>query len=70
MRLAAEEGDAAAQFNLGVMYADGRGVPQDETEAVRWYRLAAERGNARAQANLGVKYGGLYTVLPTAPVGA
>ena len=38
----AEQGDAAAQFNLGVMYNNGRGVLKDEAEAVRWYRLAAD----------------------------
>ena len=34
LRKAAQAGDANAQFNLGVMYADGRGVPQDDTQAV------------------------------------
>jgi VWFA-related protein len=38
-------------------YSIGEGVPQDEVEAVRWYRLAAEQGDARAQGNLGVMYG-------------
>ena len=51
-RLAAEQGFAAAQFNLGVMYTRGRGVPEDAREAVRWYRLAAEQGHAGAQAAL------------------
>ena len=37
-----EQGDAAAQYQLGVMYADGEGVPQDDSEALRWYRMAAE----------------------------
>ena len=46
----------SAQFNLGAMYGTGRGVPQDDAEAVRWYRLAAEQGNADAQFNLGVVY--------------
>ncbi len=46
-RLAADQGDADAQFNLGIMYENGRRVPQDETEAVRWYRLAADQGFAR-----------------------
>ena len=55
-RHAAEQGDADAQFNLGVAYATGRGVPQDDAETVRWYRLAAEQGNASAQANLGFMY--------------
>ena len=52
-RLAAEQGDAAAQRNLGLMYANGRGVPEDDAEAVRWYRLAAEQGLASAQYSLG-----------------
>ena len=38
------------------MYDTGAGVPEDATEAVRWYRLAADQGHARAQLNLGVKY--------------
>lgn len=44
-----ESGVVEAQFNLGVMYARGLGVPQDYKQAVRWYRLAAEQGNAKAQ---------------------
>ena len=40
----AEQGDATAQFNLGLMYDTGEGIPQNDTEAVRWYRLAAEQG--------------------------
>ena len=56
VRQAAEQGDATAQFNLGNMYASGRGVLEDDAEAVRWYRLAAEQGHADAQFNLGVKY--------------
>ena len=56
VRQAAEQGDATAQFNLGNMYANGEGVPQDAAEAVRWYRLAAEQGDADAQFNLGVMY--------------
>ena len=55
-RLAAEQGDADAQYNLGVMYANGKGVLKDAAEAVRWYRLAAEQGLASAQYNLGVMY--------------
>ena len=43
-RRAADQGDADAQFKLGVMYSEGRGVPQDDAEAVNWYRLAAEQG--------------------------
>lgn len=55
-RLAAEQGYAQAQFNLGVIYATGEGVPKDDAEAVKWYRLAAEQGYAQAQFNLGVGY--------------
>jgi TPR repeat protein len=45
-----------AQSNLGVMYHPGKGVPQDDAEAVWWYRLAAGQGDADAQNNLGVNY--------------
>ena len=56
IRLAAELGVAEAQFNLGNMYDLGRGVPQDDAEAVRWYRLAAEQGGTGAQYNVGIMY--------------
>ncbi len=52
----AEQGEASAQGNLGVMYAKGQGVPQDYKEAVKWYRRAAEQGDATAQNNLGGMY--------------
>jgi TPR repeat protein len=55
-RRAAERDYAPAQCNLGVMYANGRGVEPDDTEAVRWFRRAAEQDYARAQCNLGVLY--------------
>ena len=55
-RVRAEAGGAIAQYNLGVMYANGEGVPEDDAEAVRWYRLAAEQGTAAAQSNLGIMY--------------
>ena len=44
----AEAGDEVAQYNLGVMYDNGLGVPQDPKEAVKWYRLAAEQGDVDA----------------------
>ena len=56
MRVLAEQGDAIAQYNLGFMSASGRGVPEDDVEAVRWYRLAADQGYAIAQYNLGLMY--------------
>ena len=52
----AEEGNAVAQNNLGLMYHNGWGVPQDDKEAVYWYRLAVEQGYAIAQYNLGLMY--------------
>ena len=55
VRARAEQGDAAAQNNLGCMYDQGRGAPQDDREAVRWWRLAADQGNAEAQAALEVR---------------
>jgi TPR repeat protein len=55
-RMAAEQGDAMAQYNLGWRYADGRGAPADKAEAVKWYRQAAEQGHADAQAHLGYCY--------------
>ena len=50
----AKQGGAVAQFNLGQMYRDGQGVPQDYKTALKWYRLAAKQGDADAQYNLGV----------------
>mgnify|MGYP002738644727 CR=1 FL=1 len=52
----AEQGDAAAQFNLGVMYLNGEGVPRDVSQALTWYHKAAEQGNAVAQFFLGDMY--------------
>ncbi len=52
----ANEGDADAQYNLGLMYDGGKGVPLDDAEAVKWYRLAADQGDADAQTNLGLMY--------------
>ena len=50
----AEQGDADEQTGLGLIYANGgRGVPQDDIEAVKWYRRVAEQGIAKAQAALG-----------------
>lgn len=49
----AAQGNATSQYNLGFMYYNGQGVPQDFKEAVKWYRLAADQGHATAQNNLG-----------------
>src|SRR5689334_6799617 len=53
-RPVAEAGDANAQYNIGMLYARGQGVPQDYRQAAEWYRKAAEQGVAAAQYNLGV----------------
>ncbi len=45
----AEQGAAKVQFNLGNMYFEGKGVPQDYQEAAKWYRKAAEQGYVEAQ---------------------
>ena len=56
IRPLAKSGNDVAQYNLGLMYANGNGVRQDYTEALKWYRLAAEQGFAPAQTNLGLMY--------------
>jgi len=50
----AEKGHPAAQFNLGLLYLDGTGVPQDPQQAILWFRRSADQGYAKAQYNLGV----------------
>jgi len=55
-RQLAEQGHQWAQRRLGLMYAEGKGVPQDYQEAVKWYRLAAAQGNTPAQYSLGLAY--------------
>src|SRR5450830_1929110 len=52
----AEQGNATAQYNLGVLYERAAGLTPDYSQAVHWYTLAAEQNNAMAQYNLGVMY--------------
>ena len=52
----AEQGRALAQFNLGLIYSQGQGIPRDYQEALKWFRKAAEQGLAEAQSNLGWMY--------------
>jgi uncharacterized protein len=52
----AEHGDPAAQAMLGIMYDDGDGVPQDRTEAAKWYYKAAAGGDADGQYLLGTMF--------------
>ena len=56
LRPLAEQGDPWAQGYLAVLYAHGHGVPQDDTEAAKWYRRAAEQGHAVGQYQLGLYY--------------
>ena len=56
LRAKAEQGDVAAQNQLGAIYSDGTGVPRDDAEALKWYRKAAEQGDAAAQSSLGFIY--------------
>lgn len=55
-RRMAEQGQAAAQYNLGIMYEYGRGVRQNDVEAARWYRKASVQGVSVAQYKLGIMY--------------
>jgi TPR repeat protein len=52
----AEQGNARAQLNLGVMYAKGEGISVNDVEAIRWIGLAAKQGNIGAQYSLGFMY--------------
>ncbi|MBF0311547.1 MAG: sel1 repeat family protein [Magnetococcales bacterium] len=56
LRMAAEKGDAEAQYKLGVMFENGDGVSQDYKKSVKWFRLAAEQGFLSAQNNLGFMF--------------
>ena len=62
LRPFAEQGDAVAQKNLGLMYTHGSDVPKDYKLAVKWFRKSAEQGNAGAQFNMGSIYGDGYGV--------
>jgi TPR repeat protein len=53
----AEDGSAAAQLNIGLLYLDGHGVPLDYGEAAMWLRRSAEQDNTEAQHELGALYG-------------
>ena len=56
LRQLAEQGDATAQFSMGVRYATGDEVAQSYSEAVRWFSMAAEQGHIKAQGTLGAYY--------------
>ena len=56
LRNLADHGDADAQWQLGILYHGGEGVPQDDAQAVQWFQRAADQGYVRAQATLGAYY--------------
>lgn len=56
LQFLAEQGEARAQYDLGLLYDTGRGVPQSNEAALQWYQRAAEQGEPRAQYNLGLMY--------------
>jgi len=52
----AEKGNDMAQFNLGLLFYDGKGTVQDYAEAAQWFERAANQGYVKAQHNLGEMY--------------
>jgi len=56
VRKSAEEGDASAQYRLGLLYDGGVGVPQNYGQAKEWFEKAAKQGHVGAQADLGTLY--------------
>ena len=70
-RKAAEQGHVVAQYNLGVMYDFGEGVPEDDAEAYAWLNIAAAQGNMRAKeareaitSSYSTSYTGMISCLP------
>jgi len=56
LRKLADRGDADAQWQMGVLYHNGEGVPRDDEQAMQWFLRAAEQGHVIAQATLGAYY--------------
>src|SRR5262245_1854576 len=56
VRKSAEAGDASAQNKLGLLYAEGVGVPQNHRQAKEWFEMAAKQGHTGAHVNLGTLY--------------
>lgn len=55
-RAQAEQGDPYAQVYLGMIYDQGKGVPEDDTEAFKWYKRAADQGLPSAQYSMAILY--------------
>ena len=56
LRKLAGQGDADAQWQIGVRYHNGEGVPRDDVQAMQWFLRAADQGHVTAQATLGAYY--------------
>jgi hypothetical protein len=56
LRTLAAQGDAEAQYQMGVRYDEGEGVLKDDAQAVQWFQRAADQGHVNAQAHLGAYY--------------
>jgi len=56
IRPVAEQGNTAAQYNLGTMYYNGEGTRRDYAEALKWYRMAAEHGDVESARRVGFMY--------------
>ena len=52
IRASAEQGNVLGELNLGILYADGLGVPRDPSEGRRWFEKAAAAGNEAAETRL------------------
>ena len=55
-RLSAEQGDDDGEYNLGLLYFRGNGVPKSFRESEKWFRKAAEQDMSEAQNDLGILY--------------
>jgi len=64
LRKRANEGDADAQWQMGVRYHNGEDLPRDDAQAMQWFLRAAEQGHVTAQATLGAYYWAGRGVLP------
>ncbi|MCI0393056.1 MAG: sel1 repeat family protein [Acidobacteria bacterium] len=53
----AKGGDADAQNEVGVIYAEGLGVKRNDREGVKWFRMSADQGNVYGACNLALHYG-------------
>ena len=56
METLANQGDADAQWQLGLRYHNGEGIAQSDSQAMLWFQMAAEQGHVTAQSALGAYY--------------